>query len=63
MCLSIHSNGWSKGKGTHVGVVVHMMKREFDSHLKWPFKGEITVELVDQKVGGVNYEKKTSCTH
>ena len=44
----IDPNGWGVGKGTHVGVGVHMMKGEFDSHLKWPFRGEITVELVNQ---------------
>ena len=44
MCLSIDANGWGNGKDTHVGVVVCMMKGEFDSHLQWPFKGEITVE-------------------
>ena len=58
MCLSIRANGWDTGKGTHVGVSVYMMKGEFDSHLKWPFKGEITVELVNQKEGGKNYERK-----
>ena len=58
MCLKITANGWDDGKGTHVGVSVYMMKGEFDSHLKWPFKGEITVELVNQKEGGVNYERK-----
>ncbi|CAI8027873.1 TNF receptor-associated factor 6 [Geodia barretti] len=35
-----------------------MMKGEFDSHLKWPFKGEMTVELVNQKEGGEKYEQK-----
>ena len=58
MCLNIDANGWGYGKGTHVSVSVCMMKGEFDSHLKWPFKGEITVELVNQKEGGVNYERK-----
>ena len=58
MCLSIFANGWGTGKGTHVSVGVYMMKGEFDSHLKWPFKGEITVELVNQKEGGKNYERK-----
>ena len=57
MCLKIN-NGWGSSKGTHVGVGVYMMKGEFDSHLKWPFKGEITVELVNQKEGGENYERK-----
>ena len=43
MCLKIAANGWGDGEGTHVSVSVYMMKGEFDSHLKWPFKGEITV--------------------
>ena len=58
MCISIIANGWGSGKGTHVGVSVFMMKGEFDSHLKWPFKGEITVELVNQKEGGETYVEK-----
>ena len=58
MCLNIDANGWSTGEGTHVSVFICMMKGEFDSHLKWPFKGEITVELVNQKEGGKNYERK-----
>ena len=58
MCLHIIANGRGSSKGTHVSVDVFMMKGEFDSHLKWPFKGEITVELVNQKEGGKNYERK-----
>ena len=58
MCLNVTADGWDTGEGTHVSVSVYMMKGEFDSHLKWPFKGEITVELVNQKEGGENYEKK-----
>ena len=54
MCLCVDANGWGSGKGTHVGVGFSMMKGEFDSHLQWPFKGEITVELVNQKEGGKN---------
>ena len=58
MCLAISGNGRGSGEVTHVSVGVDMMKGEFDSHLKWPFKGEITVELVNQKEGGENYEGK-----
>ena len=58
MCFNIDANGWDTGEGTHVGVTVYMMKGEFDSHLKWPFKGEITVELVNQKEGGKNFAIK-----
>ena len=56
MCLNIDANGWDSGNGTHVSVYFYMMKGEFDSHLKWPFKGEITVELVNQKERGENYK-------
>ena len=58
MCLGIDANGWGTGKGTDVSAGVWMMKGEFDSHLKWPFKGEITVELVNQKEEEENYEMK-----
>ena len=58
MCLSIDPNGWSTGEDTHVSIFIYMMKGEFDSHLKWPFRGEITVELVNQKEGGKNHERK-----
>ena len=34
------------------------MKGEFDSHLKWPFRGEITVQLINQAEGGKHYECK-----
>ena len=58
MCIRVDANGQGNGKGTHVSLFVYMMKGEFDSHLKWPFKGEITVELVNQKEGGENLVKK-----
>ena len=58
MCLTITANGWGSGKGSHVSIDMRMMKGEFDSHLKWPFKGDITVELVNQKEGGEKCEGK-----
>ena len=54
MCLQIET---VSSEGTHLGLYVCIMKGEFDSHLKWPFKGVITVELVNQKEGGVKYER------
>ena len=58
MCIRVTANGWGDGEGTHVSLAVYMMKGEFDSHLKWPLKGEITVELANQKEGGENHVKK-----
>ena len=58
MCLCFQANGWGSGRGTHVGVSIYIMKGEFDLHLQWPFKGEITVRLVNQKDGGEHYTSK-----
>ena len=57
MCLRVDANGRGDGKGTHVSVGVHMMKGEFDSHLQWPFKVEIKVQLDNQREGGEHLEK------
>ena len=57
MFLDVYANGYGDGKGTHVSVFVCMMKGEFDSHLQWPFKGEVKVQLVNQREGGEDLEK------
>ena len=46
MGLSVYANGY--GGGTHVTVYVHLMQGEFDDHLKWPFRGDITIQLLNQ---------------
>ena len=48
MCLGVDTYRWEDG----IGVWIYMMKGEFDSHLKWPFKGEVSVVLMNQVVGG-----------
>ena len=57
MCLRVDANGFIIGKGTHVSVGVYFMKGEFDSQLQWPFKGEVKVQLVNQREGGEHFEK------
>ena len=49
MYLQVHCNGRGAGKGTHVSVFVHLMRGEFDDKLKWPFRGEVTVQLLSQE--------------
>ena len=51
LCLCVWPNGYGRGNSTHLGVTVHMMREEFDDHLKWPFRGNITLVLVDQDTG------------
>ena len=45
ICLGVHANGIGDGEGTHVTVAVHLMRGEFDDLLKWPFNGEVTIQL------------------
>ena len=47
MCLKVYTNGYGKHKDSHVSVFVNMMRGEFDDQLEWPFRGEITVELLN----------------
>ena len=48
MCLRVDANGYGDGKKSHVSVFVCMMKGEYDKWLKWPFRGDFTIQLVNQ---------------
>ena len=48
MCVNVVPNGCRNGKGTHVSIYTYMMCGPFDDLLKWPFRGEITNQIVDQ---------------
>ena len=54
----MYLNGVGDGKGTHVSVFTYLMKGPFDDHLKWPFKGEITIQIVNQD-GDHDHVEKT----
>ena len=49
MCLNVDANRHADGKGTHVSVIVYLMRGEFDDLLKWPFRGEVTIQLKKTK--------------
>ena len=44
MCLNVDANS----TGTHVSVFTCLMRGEFDSRLNWPFRGTVTIQLVNQ---------------
>ena len=48
MCLKVAVNGRGDGAGTHVSVYVYLMRGKFDDHLRWPFQGQVTVQLINQ---------------
>ena len=51
MCLEVHCNGKNAGKGSHVSLFVNLIQGEYDDQLKWPFCGEVTVQLLNQDGG------------
>ena len=48
MCVCVHPKGNGRGEGTHVSIFTLMMHGPFDDYLKWPFRGKITIQLVNQ---------------
>ena len=48
MCIRVDPKGNADGKGTHVSVFTYLMKGPFDDYLKWPFRGEITIQIANQ---------------
>ena len=49
MCLRVVANGWGVGMGTHVSVFNYLMRGEYDNELLWPFRGEITFQLINRR--------------
>jgi len=49
MRLRVDADGNGCGTGTHISVTTCLMQGEFDNNLKWPFRGNITVQLLDQE--------------
>ena len=49
MQLQVYPNGDGTGRGTHVSVKVALMPGEFDDLLCWPFRGIITLHLLNQR--------------
>ncbi len=45
----MYANGVGDGEGTHVSYYIFLMSGEFDNHLKWPFRGTVTITLLNQR--------------
>ena len=45
--MEVHANGFGDGKGTHVSLSVCLMKGENDQYLQWPFKGDISIQMLN----------------
>ena len=45
--MKVYANRIGKGKGTYVSLFVCLMKGEHDQYLQWPFKGEISIQMLN----------------
>ena len=61
MCIKIDANGVGDGKGTHVSVFTQVLKGRYDNQLHWPFRGTVTLELLNQL--GDNNHHSREATH
>ena len=48
ICIRVDPNGVGAGEGTHISISTCLMKGLYDDHLKWPFRGNITIQIVNQ---------------
>ena len=48
MCLRVYANGCGDSEATYVSVFVYLNRGEYDDQLKWPFRGDITIQLLNQ---------------
>ena len=68
MCLSVNAN-YAGSAGTHVSVAVYLMRGEYDDNLVWPFRGDVTLHLVNRKVdeghveGTIHFDDSTPDLH
>ena len=60
LCIEVDTNGYGDGEGTHVSLFTYLMPGPYDNHLKWPFRGEITIQIVNQAGDHSHVEKTIS---
>ena len=63
MCVRVEANGWRDGENRHVSVYLYMMQGEYDESLKWPFRGDITVQLLNQMRDGGHHTGVINVTY
>ena len=62
MCVFVDPKGGRDGEGTHVSIFTYMMRGPFDDYLKWPFRGKITIQVVNQAGDHDHVEKNIHFT-
>ena len=56
MRLWVFPNGYGNEEGKYVSVFTCLVRGENDDHLRWPLRGSITIQLLDQSDGANHME-------
>lgn len=48
LCFCIYLNGKDSGLGKYISIYAHMMQGEYNDVVEWPFKGTVTLSILDQ---------------
>ena len=59
ICLDVHPNGIAERRQTHMSIMTCILCGPFDAQLKWPFRGDITIKIVNQ-AGTENHWEQTN---
>ena len=49
MCVEVTAVGEGVGQGTHVSLMVYILRGEHDDCLNWPFRGSVTIWLLNER--------------
>ena len=49
MCIGVRANGRGDGAGRYMSLFIHLMMGENDADLRWPFHGQVIVQLINQR--------------
>ncbi len=53
LCVDIGGNG--VGKGIYMSVFLSILKGDYDTKMKWPFRGSVTVQLMNWRDSGMHH--------
>ena len=56
MNVWVYAYGNGSGEGSHVSVYAYFLKGKYDTKLKWPFAGTVTITLLNQERDDDHYE-------
>lgn len=62
MCIGVDAGGSNVGQGTHVSLLVYLLPGEYDESLKWPFRGTVKIQILNERREGNHFESVVEFT-